>query len=124
MAQDRNGWNVSTLVILLALSTIALLSTSACSNQGEQASVAVEQYLKNQAVQEVKLDLFHSTPDLPDKAYVSVTVTHNFANAEGKPQLEFLGYILKRDGQNWSVERSTGYTKEEQKAKTFLAGGK
>ena len=122
MTQERNDRKVSRFV-MLALGIIALYSAVACTNQGEQARLAIEQHLKNQSVQEVKLDLFQAGA-VPDKAYASVTVTHNFANAEGKPQQEFLGYILKREGQSWIVERSAGYTKEEQKAKTFLAGGK
>ena len=108
---------------MLALGIIALYSAVGCTNQGEQARLAIEQHLKNQSVQEVKLDLFQPGT-VPDKAYASVTVTHNFANAEGKPQQEFLGYVLKREGQSWIVERSAGYTKEEQKAKILLAGGK
>ena len=124
MTQDRSDPIVSTRLILLALCAIAFSAASACSNPGEQARLAVVEYLKNQSVQDVKLDLFHTNPDLRDKAYVSVTVTHNFADAEGKPQLEHLGYVLRRDGQAWTVEHSTGYTKEEQKARIFLAGGK
>jgi hypothetical protein len=122
MSQDRSGRNDNSLAIL-ALSVLTLVGTIACSNHGEQARLAIEQHLKGQSVQDVKLDLFHAG-EAPDRAYASVTITHNFANAEGKPQLEYLGYILKRDGDTWTVERSAGYTKEEQKARILLAGGK
>ena len=80
--------------------------------------------LKNHGVQEYHLDLNYQNPDYPDKKYISLTATYNFATAEGKPQREFLGYILVRDGADWKVSNNTTYTKNEQKAKDILAGGK
>lgn len=100
------------------------LSAVGCANRAEKARLAVEESLKNQGVQEVKLDLFYTNNTFPDKAYVSVTVTYNFANSSGKPQLEYLGYILRQEGKEWNVQQNTIYTKEEQRAMDLLAGRK
>ena len=110
--------------IVFALFAFALAGISACSNPSEKARLAVEQHLKNQKIQDMKLDLFCTNPSFPDKAYASVTVTHSFANAEGQPQKEYLGYILKQDGSEWRVEHSTTYTKEQQRAMDLVAGVK
>ena len=98
--------------------------TSACSSSSDKAKVAVEQHLKDQKIQDLKLDLFCTNPSFPDKAYASVTVTHSFSNAKGEPQKEFLGYILKQDGPEWKVDHSTTYTKEQQRAMDLVAGVK
>jgi hypothetical protein len=82
------------------------------------------QYLENQRVTDVTLDLFHKDSRFPDRAYISVTVTHPFATGEGKPQKEGLGYVLKQDGQDWAVERNTSYTKDQARASDLMAGKK
>ena len=97
---------------------------SGCSNPSEKARLAVEEHLKNQKIQDLKLDLFCTNPSFPDKAYASVTITHSFANAEGQPQKEYLGYILKQDGREWKVDHSATYTKEQQRAMDLVAGVK
>ena len=108
--------------IILALCAFTLAGVSGCSTSSDRARVAVEQYLKNQKIQDLKLDLFCTNPSFPDKAYASFTVTHSFANAEGQPQKEYLGYILKQDGREWRVEHSATYTKEQQRAMDLVAG--
>jgi hypothetical protein len=110
--------------IVFALCAFTLAGIFACSNPGEKARLAVEQHLKNQKIQDMKLDLFCTNPSFPDKAYASFTVTHSFANAEGQPQKEYLGYILKQDGSEWRVEHSTIYTKEQQRGMDLVAGVK
>ena len=111
--------------IIFILCALALATaTSACSSQSDKAKLAVEQHLKDQKIQDLKLDLFCTNPNFPDKAYASVTVTHNFANSKGEPQKEYLGYILKQDGPEWRVDHSTIYTKEQQRAMDLVAGVK
>jgi len=110
--------------ILFALLAVTLAFMSACSNPSEKARLAVEEHLKNQKIQDLKLDLFCTNPSFPDKAYASVTITHSFANAEGLPQKEYLGYILKQDGREWKVDHSATYTKEQQRAMDLVAGVK
>ena len=111
-------------LILCALLAVTLAVMSACSNPSEKARLAVEEHLKNQKIQDLKLDLFCTNPSFPDKAYASVTITHSFANAEGQPQKEYLGYILKQDGREWKVDHSATYTKEQQRAMDLVAGVK
>jgi hypothetical protein len=72
----------------------------------------------------IEIDLFHTNPGLPDKAYVSATVTYNFATSDGSFQKEYLGYILKKEGQSWKVDLNTNYTKDPSKADTLLTGKK
>lgn len=99
---------------------------SACSSKQEKARKAVEEKLQSQGVgvREMVVDFFHPADNMPDKAYIAVTITHNFATGEGNFQKEYLGYILKQDGPNWTVERNAAYTKDKARAESVLAGGK
>ena len=101
-----------------------ILLSFSCSKSTDNVPKSLEEMLKSHGVQDIQLDLNYQTPEFPDKKYISLTATYNFASAEGKPQREFLGYILKRDGQDWKVDKNTTYTKNEQKAKDILNGGK
>lgn len=101
-----------------------LLSTVSCSGNEVKAKKAIQEYLKNQGVTDLTLDLFYTDPNLPDKAYASATATYNFAGSGGKPKRDFLGFILTREGGGWRIERNVSYTKEQQQAATYLAGGK
>lgn len=112
-----------TLILLMACLGM-LLSTVSCSGNEAKAKKAIQEYLTNQGVVELAVDLFYTDPSLPDKAYASATATYNFAGSEGKPKREFLGYVLTREGTGWKVERNVSYTTERQKAATYLAGGK
>jgi hypothetical protein len=124
MTCKKKGSDLKKRFIVFALCASMLAGISACSNPSEKARLAVEQHLKDQKIQDLKLDLFCTNPSFPDKAYASVTVTHSFANAEGQPQKEYLGYILKQDGREWRVEHSATYTKEQQRAMDLVAGVK
>ncbi|MEK6323231.1 MAG: hypothetical protein AABN33_16445 [Acidobacteriota bacterium] len=84
----------------------------------------LEESLKAHGVTEIIVDLFYTDTNFPDKAYTSATLTYNFATAEGKPQREFIGFILAREGNGWRIERNTSYTKEQQQAAKYLAGRK
>jgi len=121
---ENGGSDLTKRFIIFIICAIALAATSACSNPSDKAKMAVEQHLKDQKIQDLKLDLFCTNPNFPDKAYASVTVTHSFANAAGQPQKEYLGYILKHDGPEWKVDHSTIYTKEQQRAMDLVAGVK
>lgn len=108
--------------IILALSVL-LLGFSACDkNKNSQIPKSLADYLKNQGVQEMQVDLLYQPSDIPDKKYISLTATYNFATASGTPQKEFLGYILKKEGNNWKVDHNTNYTKNEQTAKDLILG--
>ena len=37
---------------------------------------------------------------------------------------EFLGYILRQEGQEWVVEKPAAYTKDQTRAEDFIAGKK
>ena len=84
----------------------------------------MEEKLQNQGVREMTVDFFHPAENLQDEAYIAVTVTYNFASGNGAFQKEYLGYILKQDGQNWAVERTAPYTKDKDRAEAALAGRK
>ncbi|HKQ04443.1 MAG TPA: hypothetical protein VJ464_04895 [Blastocatellia bacterium] len=115
----------TTTTLLIAFSMF-LTVFSACSSKQEKARKAVEEKLQSQGVgiREMVVDFFHPADNMPDKAYIAVTITHNFASGEGNFQKEYLGYILKQDGPNWTVERNATYTKDKARAETVLAGGK
>lgn len=123
MCKRQGKSTVSRLVILLFLCGLALAS-SACNSTRSSAEKVAEQYLKERGIREVTFDLFYSDPNIPDKAYVSVTATHGFLSSEGKTQQEFLGLILKREGQDWQVEKLTAYTKDKNQAGMILTDKK
>ena len=78
--------------------------------------------MKPYGAKEVKLEAFHTSKDFPDKAYISVQITCNNADATGKLESHHSGYILRRDGDSWAVVKNASYTTSEQKAKDYLAG--
>lgn len=98
--------------------------TTSCSSNESKAKKAIEAYYAGQGTKDIIVDVFYTDPKFPDKAYAGVTVTYNFASGGGKPQREFAGYILLRDGNGWRVERNTTYTKEQQQAAIYIGGGK
>ena len=117
--------NSLTLKIGILL-TLACLSAvySACDRKQKQIPKTLEDLLKNNGAQDMQVDLVYQTPDIPDKKYLSLTVTYNYATASGSPQKEFLGYVLKQEGQEWKIDHSTSYTKNEQTARDLILGNK
>ena len=118
-----NRSQVLTLTMLIVCMGL-LLSAVSCSGNEKKAKNVIQDYLKNQGLNNLVVDFFYTDPNIPDKAYVSATATYNFAGADGKLKREFLGFILAREGGGWRIERSASYTTEQQKAATYLAGGK
>lgn len=123
MCNGQRKSTVSHLTILSMLCGLALAS-GACNSSRSSAEKVAEEYLKGHGIREVAFDLFYSDPNIPDKAYVSVTATHGFLSSEGKTQQEFLGIILKREGQGWQVEKITAYTKDKNQAGMILTDKK
>src|SRR3989442_5575615 len=109
---------------LLALCAGTVFATMSCSSNESKVKKTIEESLKPHGVTEIIVDLFYTDPKFPDKAYTSATLTYNFATADGRPQREYLGFILAREGDGWRIEQNTNYTKEKQKAATYLTGGK
>ena len=103
---------------------VGALCTMSCASNESKVKKLLEESLKRHGVREVVVDLFHTDPAFPAKAYTSATVTYNFATAEGKPQREFLGFVLGREGDGWRIEQNVSYTKDPKQASIYLAGGK
>jgi hypothetical protein len=110
--------------VLFLLVLAALFVTTSCSGNESKARKAVEEYLKGQGATEIIVDAFYVDKASPEKAYAAATITYDFSSAKGKPQREFSGFILTREGNGWRVESAAKYTKEQEKAAVFLAGGK
>ncbi len=110
-------------IILFLFCAVSLFALS-CQSKETRALNAVKERLKNQNLRDIQPVIFHPSKDNPGKAYIGVDVTHNFATGEGKFQHEFLGFILKQEGQEWIVEKSAGYTKDPAQAEVYIAGGK
>jgi hypothetical protein len=108
--------------LLALLLTIAPLSS--CTDRKTEARAALEEHLKSFTPRSIEIDFFHENPSFPDKAYVSATVTYNYATADGTFQKEYLGYILKKEGKSWKVEQNSRYTKTPSEANTYLSGKK
>ncbi len=110
--------------VLLVMCVGTVLATVSCSSNESQVKKVLEASLKPHGVTEIIVDLFYTDPNFPNKAYTSATVTYNFASAAGKPQREYLGFILAREGDSWRIEENASYTKEQQQAATYLADRK
>jgi len=122
MFNGHSRTRTKAFALLAGLAT--LLATASCANNEGKAKKAVEEYLKNQGATKIVIDLFYANKNDPYKAYTSATITYNFASSSGNPQREFLGFILARDGNTWRIEKNASYTKEEDQAARYLAGGK
>jgi hypothetical protein len=123
LAPLRAGLSARALFITLCF--ILAPAFISCSNNQADAQTSILEYLKTHGApdtKEVKIDLFHTDKQAPDKAYAGVTVTYTFGSGSGELQREYSGYILKRDGGQWIVEENTKYTKDEQKATDLLLG--
>ena len=118
----RDRIRIGTIILTVMFCVGTLVSTTACSSNESKAKKLIEEYMKNQGITDLKMDSFFTTPDVPSKAYASATVTYNFATSDGRPQKEYLGFILVREGSGWRIERPAGYTKDQQQAAKFIAG--
>lgn len=122
MTEQRPTIRAMILALLLCMGTI--VATTSCSSNESKAKALIEEHMKNQGVTDLTIDSFFTDPNIPGKAYTSATVTYNFASSDGKPQREFLGFILAKEGTGWRIEQRTGYTKGQEQASKLLAGGK
>ena len=123
MANSIYSPNRYSRVILFLLCAISLFAVS-CQSKETRAFNAVKERLKSQNLRDIQLVIFHPSKESPGKAYIGVDVTHNFASDSGNFKHEFLGFILQQNGQEWTVEKSAGYTKDPAQAEVYIAGGK
>jgi hypothetical protein len=108
----------------LSLFCLCLVALVSCSEDQKKAAQAADTYLKGVGIKETKLDLFCTSPSVPDKAYVAMTGTWGFADSSGNPQKEFYGFIMLRDESGWKIAQPAAYTQDKEKAKVYLGGGK
>lgn len=124
MNNGRSSFRIITSIVLALISSITLVSATSCASREAKGRKAVEDFLKNHGLRDLKVDMFHTSKDSPEKAYISVTATYNYATSDGSFQREMLGYILKKEGQGYAIEQNTSYTKDQQKAESLLVGKK
>lgn len=108
--------------IALLAGLLSILALTACSTSKSKAKKTLDDYVKPHNVRELQLDAFFEIPQFPEKAYASATITYNSADSSGKYTTEHRGFILKRAGEGFEVEKLTGYTTEETRARDFMAG--
>ena len=115
------------ILAILFLST-AIITNVSCGGQKEKALRVVVDHLKviDPELRDIKLELFHTTPSIPDKAYVSVTGTRGFASGAGKAQEDHLGFLVVKEGEGWKMAQSMPikYTVDPAVADRYLAGNK
>jgi hypothetical protein len=116
-----NSFPFFRLGILIQL-IFVLFIFSSCKKQELPVPKVLQDYLSNQGVQQTIVDLDYSDAITPDRKYIALTVTYNFSTSDGKPQKEFLGFILKSDGSDWQIDRKAVYTINQQKAKDLISG--
>jgi hypothetical protein len=108
------------VVILFSLSLV--LMTASCSADKTKAKALINEYLVNQGATDVVIDIFHRGQTQRDKAYTSATVTYSFASSEGKPQKEYLGFVLNQSASGWRIERNSTYTTDDNVAEQIIEG--
>lgn len=93
--------------------------------QERRARREIEEHLaaSDPQLKEIKIELFHASPQFPDRAYVAVSGTRQSpGNSSAQPETR--GFILMKDGEDWSV--ATGnqppYTTSAEEAERILAG--
>src|SRR5215813_7918835 len=91
--------------LLVAVVAAAFLALSGCDTQAKRAMESVDRELKPMGVQKTEMSLFVPDPAASDRAYLSLIATWNFANSAGQIQKENLGYIVKKDGDAWQIEK-------------------
>jgi hypothetical protein len=114
----------STLSFTLLMCLVAVFFTTSCTSNESKAKALIQEFMKNQGINDLQIDSFYTDSNQPGKAYTSATVTYNFASSGGNAQREFLGFILSKEGSGWRIDRTTSYTKDQQQAFKLLAGGK
>jgi hypothetical protein len=108
-------------LLFVTLCALALTAAASCGGEKKAASKPVEDFLKQSGARDVAVDAFVTSPDIPNKAYLGVTVVYSFATSEGTPQKEFLGYVVRKDGADWRIEKNVTYTTDAQHARQILA---
>lgn len=111
-------------VLFAFLICLGVLLFTCCASNEAKAKKLIQEYMKNQGITDLQMDSFFTDPNIPGKAYTSATVTYSFASSGGNPQREFLGFILAQEGNGWRIERTAPFTKNQEQASKFLAGGK
>src|SRR5215831_5149459 len=117
----RTNSRIRSIIFALSVCLGLIVLFSSCASNESKAKKVIQAYMKNQGITDLTMDSFFTSSSVPGKAYTSATVTYNFATSDGKPQREFLGFILAQEGGNWRIERNVGYTKDEQQAIKFLS---
>src|SRR5215813_6383173 len=111
--------------LLIGFVAVAVLVLSACNTEGKRAMEVLDRNLKALGVKKTEMSLFVVDPASPERAYISLIATWNFANSAGQPQKENLGYIVKKDGEAWKIEKEgLRYTDDKSSAIAMLRGGK
>lgn len=111
------------LIILITTIFISGFALSGCDHEKSKVKSALDAYLKGFGAREVQYDTYVTDPAYPNKAYYAVTITWNQADRRGNFQKEFIGYILDKTDDKWTVDkRAVSYTKDKDQGKRFLSG--
>jgi hypothetical protein len=109
--------------LLIAIFMMVVIGCFGCSRNSHIPS-DLDRQLRSNDVKDIQADFEFQAPEFPDKKYLALTVTYNFSTADGTPQKEYRGFILKLDNGSWTVDRASAYTKSGDKAKSLLEGKK
>ena len=109
------------IISVLVLS--ALFSISACDRQKSEVKASIDKYFKAFGARDIKYETYATDPNYPNKAYYSLVVTWNHANRHGEFEKEYIGCLLDRNGDNWTVEvKGMPYTNDREQAISYLSG--
>jgi uncharacterized membrane-anchored protein len=108
------------LLVLIAAS----LAMSACNSDRRAAQASLEKFMKAQGVKSINFVGFVTNSAVPGRAYLAAYVTWNFADRKGDPQKERIGVIMKKNENEWLVEKFVSYTEDSTAARELLEGKK
>jgi len=108
-------------ISILILSVV--LSISACDRQKSEVKASIDKYFKAFGARDIKYQTYATDPNYPNKAYYSLIVTWNHANRHGDFEKEFVGCLLDKNGDTWTVEvKGMPYTVDKGQAVSYVSG--
>ena len=116
--------NATIWTAFAALLVPVLVSTSCKNPERRSAEQMMGRLLTNKGVKDIKFQSFVTDPSVPDKAYLSLIATWPFADSSGKLQTERLGFVVRKQGKVWMLDRDSKFTTDTSEARALLNGAK
>jgi hypothetical protein len=109
--------NIKTIIIVFIM---ILLMVNCQQHKDSDLEKAVELYYSDKGIHSIQIDFILVSQEIPNRAYVSATIMHNFVDRSGNFQKEYIGHILHSNQATWELQKKTKYTIDEKIALTLI----